>query len=87
MSAIRKVFRFALLYKTNRLPFAVTVHFYIRRRQSVVKKVVNLPTAGWPLSYTIIIVMMMMMMTMVMIIIMIIIIIILIIIITIIELV
>ena len=49
----------------------------------MVKKVVNLPTAGWPLSYTIIIVMMMMMMMM-MIIIMIIIIII---IITIIELV
>ena len=54
----------------------MTVHFYIRRRQSVVKKVVNLPTAGWPLSYTIIIVMMMMMMMMIIIMIIIIIIII-----------
>ena len=52
----------------------------------MVKKVVNLPTAGWPLSYTIIIVMMMMMMMMMMII-MITIIILIIIIITIIELV
>ena len=67
----------------------MTVHFYIRRRQSVVKRVVNLPTAGWPLSYTIIIVMMMMMimMMMMMIIIMITKIILIIIIITIIELV
>ena len=42
----------------------------------MVKKVVNLPTAGWPLSYTIIIVMMMMMMMMIIIMIIIIIIII-----------
>ena len=33
----------------------------------MVKRVVNLPTAGWPLSYTIIIVMMMMMMIIIMI--------------------
>ena len=32
----------------------------------MVKKVVNLPTAGWPLSYTILIVMMMMMKMMMM---------------------
>ena len=76
------------MYKTNRLPFAVTVHFYIRRRQSGVRKVVNLPTTGWPLSYTIIIVMMMMIKIIIIIIVIIaIIIIIIIIIITIIELV
>ena len=40
----------------------------------MVKKVVNLPTAGWPLSYIIIIVMMMMMMMMMIILIIIIII-------------